>query len=160
MQRRSTSLPSGGQGVALAAAIAFADPVGDQLTQLRQLHRLGHVPVHADQPRAFLVFAEDVRGERHHRGMRALFVGFPGAELLGGGEAVRTGISQSISTRSYWVAFIALSASWPLLAVSGWRLSLFNMPRMTLVEMLLSSATRIRKSLGRLGACASLAGCR
>ncbi|SVJ72875.1 Uncharacterised protein [Klebsiella pneumoniae] len=72
----------------------------------------------------------------------------------------RTGISQSISTRSYWVAFIALSASWPLLAVSGWRLSLFNMPRMTLVEMLLSSATRIRKSLGRLGACASLAGCR
>ena len=35
-----------------------------------------------------------------------------------------------------------------MLAVSGVRLSLLSMPRMTLVEMLLSSATRMRKSLG------------
>ena len=61
-----------------------------------------------------------------------------------------TGISQSISTRSYWRSFMALRASSPLLAVSGCRLSLLSMPRMTLVEMLLSSATRMRKSPGTL----------
>ena len=40
--------------------------------------------VHADQAGAFLVFAEDVRGEGHHRGVRAVFAGFPGAQALEG----------------------------------------------------------------------------
>ncbi|MNV55600.1 hypothetical protein D3C71_1478380 [compost metagenome] len=39
-----------------------------------------------------------------------------------------------------------------MLAVSGCRLSLPSMPRITLVEMLLSSATRMRKSLGTFSA--------
>lgn len=53
-----------------------------------------------------------------------------------------------------------LSVFWLLLVVFGWRLSLFNMLWMILVEMLLFLVMRIWKLFGRFGVCVFLVGCR
>ena len=75
-----------------------ANPVVDQLAQMGQLHRLGHVTVHAGLSGTFAVLAEDMRGERDHWGTRPGIVRFPLAQLVRGLKPSSTGISQSIST--------------------------------------------------------------
>ena len=124
-----------------------------------QLHRLGHVTVHAGLPGTTAVLADDMQAERDHRGARSALRGptrAAGACL----KPSSTGISQSISTRRTPGALIASSASSPLQAVSGCRLSLFSMPRMTLVEML-SSGNRdaeVTRPSGGKGCAVGLAG--
>ncbi len=91
-------------------------PKLNQLAQLRQLHRLGHVPIHSGLARALFMFREDVCGERDHRCANALVADFPRAQLLSGGEAIE---DRHFTVHQYQVVTLGFHRLQRFFAVAG-----------------------------------------